>query len=143
MPRRAAADIPPLTEVDRPDPPPDLSKGAAAIWRKTVASMKATWFTPETHDLLARYCGAMAESKRLEAELSRLDVNDPRYERLTSRYDKMASLALSYGRALRLTPKSNRTTSDGRDALRANHEMPWEFDPSSRRRELKVKPWEG
>jgi hypothetical protein len=36
MPRRAAADIPPLTEVDRPDPPGDMPEGAAAIWRKTA-----------------------------------------------------------------------------------------------------------
>jgi hypothetical protein len=126
MPCIAAADIPPIRELDRPDPPADMSEGAAVIWRKTVASMKPTWFTPETHNLLARYCAAMAEAKRLEAEFTQLDVNDPRYERLTKRYDKMASLALSYGRALRLTPKANRTTSEGRDALRSNFPRPWE-----------------
>lgn len=129
MPRRAAADIAtlPSAEYERPSPPPDMAEAHAAIWRGAVASMRATWFTPETHDLLSRYCGAMAEAKRLEAEFSKLDVSDPRYERLTTRYEKMATLALSYGRALRLTPKSNKETkADGRDPRRSNYPRPWD-----------------
>ena len=127
MPRIAAANIPPIGEVDRPPPPADMPEAAAAIWRKTVASMKPTWFTPETHDLLARYCGAMAESKRIEAEFGRLDVSNPDYEKLTRLYDRLSATALSYARALRITPKANRTTSEARDAARSNVRKPWEY----------------
>jgi hypothetical protein len=126
MPRVPAADIPSIGQIDRPPPPEGMPEAAAAIWKKTVASMKPTWFTPETHDLLARYCGAMAESKRLEAEFSRLDVTVPDYERLTKHYDRLVAIALSYARALRITPKANRTTSEARDATRSNFRKPWE-----------------
>jgi hypothetical protein len=126
VPRIAAAHIPPIGEINRPPAPEGMSEAAAAIWKKTVASMKPTWFTPETHDLLARYCGAMAESKRLEAELGNLDVISPDYEKLTRLYDRLSATALSYARALRITPKANRTTSEGRDALRSNFRKPWE-----------------
>jgi hypothetical protein len=127
MPRVPAADIPSIGQIDRPFPPEGMPEAATAIWRKTVASMKPTWFTPETHDLLARYCGAMAESKRLEAEFSQLDVTDPNYERLTKHYDRLSAIALSYARALRITPKANRTTSEARDAVRSNFRKPWEY----------------
>lgn len=137
MPRRAAADILPVTKLDRPPAPEGMPEAAAVIWHKAVRSMKASWFTPESHDLLARYCGAMAEAARLEAEFCKLGVTDPNYERLTSRYDKLAALALSYARALRLTPKSNVTARDARSAMRSNSVMPWE-DRASRAR-----PWEG
>jgi hypothetical protein len=126
MPRVAAGDFPPARQLDRPSPPEDMSEGAAAIWRKTVASMKPTWFTPECHNLLGRYCGAMAEAKRLEAEFSKLFVTDPDYEKLTKHYDRLSALALSYARALRLTPKANRTTSEARDSQRSNFPRPWE-----------------
>jgi hypothetical protein len=131
MPRRSAAavDFMPLTaEHDRPPPPEGMPEPQAVIWRKTVASMRATWFTPECHDLLSRYCGAMAEAARLEAELPCVNVGDPLRGRVLSQYDLMAKLALAYGRALRLTPKANRvSTSDGRDPRRSNYPKPWEL----------------
>ena len=131
VPRRSAAavDFMPLTaEHDRPPPPEGMAEPQAVIWRKTVASMRATWFTPECHDLLSRYCGAMAEAARLEAELPCVNVGDPLRGRLLSQYDLMAKLALAYGRALRLTPKANRvSTADGRDPRRSNYPKPWEL----------------
>jgi hypothetical protein len=129
----------PVAKLDRPPPPEGMPEGAAAIWRKTVNSMKPSWFTPESHSLLSRFCFAMAEAARLEAVFCKLDVNNPTYERLTARYDKMAALALNYARALRLTPKSNLTARDARDARRSNSVMPWE----DRAPHSTVRPWEG
>jgi len=94
VPRRSAAavDFMPLTaEHDRPPPPEGMPEPQAAIWRKTVASMRATWFTPECHDLLSRYCGAMAEAARLEAELPCVKVGDPLRGRLLSQYDLIST----------------------------------------------------
>jgi len=129
MPRRAAADVvvPIIEEVDRPPPPADMSEAAAVVWRSTVANMSAKWFTPETHSLLGTYCTLTAEIKRLEVEFTRLDVTDPQYERLTARHDKMAAQALSYARALRLTPRANQTARDARDAQRSNSPKPWQL----------------
>jgi hypothetical protein len=137
MPRRSRNDIPPIAELDRPSPPADMPEAAAVVWRKAVGSMKPQWFGPEMHDLLCVYCGAMAEVKRLQAEFGGLNVNDPRYERLTARHDKMAAQALAYARALRLTPRGN-SPRDCRDNGRHfEGAAPW--DRTARRQ---VQPWE-
>src|SRR6516225_635615 len=89
MPRKSANQIAmedvsafiPGGKDQRPDPPPDMSTSAAAVWRDVVASMKARHFTKETHALLARYCHAMAECGRLESELDRVGCGLPAYDR--------------------------------------------------------------
>jgi hypothetical protein len=120
MPRRSAVEadfMHLMPAADRPEPPPDLPDAQAVIWKKTVNSMRATWFTPECHDLLRRYCFCMSESARLEAELGRVGPGLPSYDRIAVRYSEMSKLALSYGRALRLTPRANKeSTADGREA---------------------------
>jgi hypothetical protein len=104
-----------------------MPEAQAAIWNATVKAMRATWFGPESLALLARYCGAMVEADRLEAELFRTPIHLPAYDRLRAAYNEMAKLALNYGRALRLTPKSNKETkADGRDPRRSNFPRPWD-----------------
>ena len=146
MPRKSANQIAmedvsafiPGGKDQRPDPPPDMSTSAAAVWRDVVASMKARHFTKETHALLARYCHAMAECGRLEAELASVGVGLPSYDRLSQRLNGTMTVALSYARALRLTPKSNlESRADGRDPHRTMGSKPWEWDGTdSPRRKL-------
>jgi len=56
-----------------------MGEAAAAIWRGVVGAMRSRWFTGENRDLLVRYCNAMAS--RLEAELARVGVGLPSYDR--------------------------------------------------------------
>lgn len=58
-----------------------MGEAAAAIWRSVVGAMRSRWFTGENRDLLVRYCNAMAEASRLEAELARVGVGLPSYDR--------------------------------------------------------------
>jgi hypothetical protein len=144
MPRRSASDIalsPLLVPADdRPERPADMGEAAAAIWRGVVGAMRSRWFTGENRDLLVRYCNAMAEASRLEAELARVGVGLPSYDRLSQRYNAMATLALSYARALRLTPRANKESKiDDRDARRSNYPRPWEHPPPARPQK---KPWD-
>src|SRR5262249_23992707 len=82
----------------------------------------------------------MAEASRLEAELAGVGVGLPSYDRLSQRYNAMATLELSYASALRLTPRANKESKiDGRDARRSNYPRPWE-DPSPARPQKK--PWD-
>ena len=85
MPRHSASDIalsPLLVPADdRPEPPANMGEAAAAIWRGVVGAMRSRWFTGENRDLLVRYCNAMAEASRLEAELARVGVGLPSYDR--------------------------------------------------------------
>jgi hypothetical protein len=126
MPRRAAADILPIGEIDRPPPPEGMSAVAATIWRAVVDNMRERWVAPESFAILETYCTLTAEKKRLELEFSKLPVTDPQYERLTARHDKMAAQALAHARSLRLTPRSNVTNREARDPLRGI-KKPWEL----------------
>ena len=124
---------------DRPDPPADMPEAQAAIWRAVVSAMRPGWFSRETHDQLARYCHAMVECARLEAELVRIGVESEDYGRMSKRRNATAASALSYARALRITPHSNRENKlDGRDAGRSLHPRPWELDDAS----VPRRPWE-
>jgi hypothetical protein len=131
MPRRSAADIDfaPLIAPadDRPAPPADMGEAARAIWNDVVSAMRSRWFTRENVELLARYAHAMAETRRLEAELDRTSVSFPAYDRISQRLNATATLALSYARALRITPRGNKESKvDGRDSRRSNLPKPWE-----------------
>jgi hypothetical protein len=138
MPRQSAnglaTPVLPWAKIERPGPPESMPEPAAAIWRQIVSSMRPKWFTPETHDLLSRYCGAMAEAARLETALTRVGMGLPSYDRLAVRYDQMCKLALAYARALRITPRANKETkTDGRDPRRSNWPKPWEWEPDDDR----------
>jgi hypothetical protein len=114
---------------ERPDPPAGMSEAAAAVWRAATSSMRPGWFSPETFALLERYCAAMTETARLEAQLARTAVEDPSYDRLSKHRNATATSALSYARALRITPHSNRENKlDGRDRARSLYRRPWELD---------------
>jgi hypothetical protein len=124
---------------ERPDPPADMPADQAAVWRDVVSAMRPRWFSKESHALLARYCCAQVECARIERELATLPVGSPDYDRLSSRRNATAASALSYARALRITPHSNkREKVDARDAARSIHPKPWELDDDRPRR----KPWE-
>ena len=124
---------------DRPDPPADMPEAQAAIWRAVVSAMRPGWFSRETHDQLARYCHAMVECARLEAELVRIGVESEDYGRMSKRRNATAASALSYARALRITPHSNKyNLVKGRDPGRSLFRRPWEGGDGGELR----KPWE-
>ena len=127
---------------DRPDPPADMPEAQGAIWRAVVSAMRPGWFSRETHDQLARYCHAMVECARLEAELVRIGVKSEDYDQLSKRRNATAASALSYARALRITPHSNKyNLVKGRDPGRSLYRRPWEGDGDGDANELR-KPWE-
>src|SRR5262245_8150660 len=113
---------------ERPEPPADMTVEAAVVLRDVVASMKARHFTRETLALLARYCNLMGECARLEVALAGTGVDGPNHDRLNQRLTSTALAALSYARALLLTPKSNlETRGDARDPHRTTGLKPWEL----------------
>src|SRR5215831_13188622 len=115
----------------------------AAIWRAVVSAMRPGWFSRETHEQLARYCYAMVEAARLEAEIVRAGVGSPDYDQLSKRRNATAASALSYARALRITPHSNKyNLKTGRDpAARSLSPRPWE-QRGDGGDEPRRRPWE-
>ena len=149
MPRKSANEI--ATEVvvapapfkhERPDPPNGMPLPQAAIWRDAVSSMRAGWFSRETHALLCRYCSSMAECERLEAELARMDIASPEYDRVSKRRSATATTALAYARSLKITPLSNKcNTANARDAGRSLYARPWQ-QRGDDGDEPRKRPWE-
>ena len=137
MPRKSAAQLAaeeasaslPGGKLDRPDPPLDMLEVAAAIWRDTVASMKPRHFTRETWPLLTRYCNSMALCNQLEVELTRIAIQQREHGEVLKKLNSTAATALTYARALRLTPKSNvETRGNTRDPHRTMGRQLWEPD---------------
>jgi hypothetical protein len=137
MPRKSAAQLAaeearaflPGGKADRPDPPLDMLEVAAAIWRDTVASMKPRHFTRETWPLLTRYCNSMALCNQLEVELTRIAIQQREHGEVLKKLNSTAATALTYARALRLTPKSNvETRGNTRDPHRLMGRRLWEPD---------------
>jgi phage terminase small subunit len=149
MPRRSsrelemeglAAGIAAGMNYGRPEPPAGMSEAAAKIWRDAVSSMKEMHFSRETHALLTRYCNAMVECERLEAELAGIEPKSIRYDPISKRLTATASVALAYARALRLTPKSSLEGKRGqvRDPHRTLRPKLWERSSASETK----KPWD-
>ena len=148
MPRRSraelemeglAAGIGNALNYGRPEPPAGMLEAAAKVWRDSVVSMKEMHFSRETHALLSRYCNAMMECERLEAELIKIDPKSERYDQISKRLTTTASVALAYARSLRLTPKSSLEGKRGqvRDPHRTLGPKLWETGG-----EAVKKPWD-
>jgi hypothetical protein len=121
---------------ERPAPPKGMPKAQSDIWDAVVRSMRPRWFSPETHEQLSRYCYAMAECARLELELACLQISAPEYERISKLLAASAARALSYARALRITPVSNRENKnilDARDGARSLYPKPWDLGRAPRK----------
>jgi hypothetical protein len=123
----ASLSIVPVTGIQRPEPPPEFTPVEAAVWTATVRAMKPTWFGPETHPLLSAYCFHVVTANELQAQLRTLTTGDREYRALLAALRAETKIMLAVARALRLTPRSNRYASDGRDGGRF-HPRPWELD---------------
>src|SRR5262249_4665781 len=89
MPPRPAADIPPIGEIDHPQPPAGMAPEAAEIWNCVVGSMRAAWVGPEAFQILARYCFSQAEAAKLEGEMLATPMTDPSRPGLVKQYREM------------------------------------------------------
>jgi hypothetical protein len=64
------------------------------------------WFAPEQVDLLALYCGHVAEAHRLRQAARDEGATIEVFAKLTAMAQRESALALAYGRAMRLTVQS-------------------------------------
>ena len=112
MPRqsRAARSIPP--PIGRSTPllaaPTDLSPTERAEWRRAVDAMPAGFFGQEATPMIARYVRHLRRAAELDALLGHTDPGGDlmRYTRIAAAAREESRLALTLGRALRLTPAS-------------------------------------
>ena len=79
--------VPPVLDGDgRAMPPAELDEDAAAVWTQITQALPADWFPPESLPLLTSLCGDISTSKRVSAELARLNSlkSDEAFKRFAS-----------------------------------------------------------
>jgi hypothetical protein len=126
--RKSAAQLAvvPISAVQRPEPPEELSEEEAAIWRATVGGMRPDWFGPETWPLLTAYCSHAALAQCLRVTLQRMTPGDKGFGRLAAMQTRESKTMASLATKLRITPQANRQSArDGRNASWGP--KPWEF----------------
>ena len=123
----ASLSIVPVSGIQRPEPPPELSPEESAVWTATTRAMKPDWFGPETHPMLSGYCFHVVQADMVAAQLRTVTITTPDYRRLLALHRAETKIILSIATKLRLTPRSNRYAGDGRDGGRF-HPRPWELD---------------
>lgn len=69
--RKSAARLATVTTLpgQRPAAPKSLTPGEAKVWKATVATKPANWFTADSHPLLIGYCRAVVMADQLSVEL--------------------------------------------------------------------------
>jgi len=107
----ASLSIVPVTGIQRPEPPPELSAEESAVWTATTRAMKPDWFGPETHPILAAYCLHLVTANMVAQRLRTTTIDAPDFRQLAAMHRSETKTVLSI---LRLTPRGNRYAGDGR-----------------------------
>lgn len=140
MPRQAKPEIIKIA-VDntnkKPSPPSSMNKEAKAVWKKTVDTLPAGWFTDETLALLGNYCTHIAEGNRLSTLLQKYRADFDEYEiildddklktvdKLLKMIERESRAAVSLATKLRITQQSTRSSYSKKEDV-SQIKKPWE-----------------
>lgn len=126
--------VPPVLDGDgRAMPPAELDEDAAAVWTQITQALPADWFPPELLPLLTSLCGDISTSKRVSAELARLNSlkSDEAFKRFASLARLKVALSGSIANLstrLQLTNQSRLTAKRASAfAETARHPRPWDI----------------
>ncbi len=125
--------VSPLSVVERPKPPAELTPEQAAEWKSVVERLPADWFGRETWGLLAQYCRHVVAARRV-SELIRTCEGSDRFS--VEDYDRLLKMQEREGRALSAMATRMRITQHStydKKKKRAMNESgkPWETSEKS------------
>ncbi len=118
----------------RPDPPEHLGEGAVKVWRATVNSLPADWFSPGTLPLLEAFCGLTVSQhntimavQRIEREAN--DFQRDEWGRVLKQLGELSGRIATLATRMRLTPQSRYGARGADTAARSVGDVPkpWEF----------------
>lgn len=112
--------------LQRPEPPPGLSKRNAQVWRDLVGSMPAGWFSPETHPLLEFLCYHIVVCERTQEMLNRRNLTPGQFTALSSSLRAETNTVVSLYTQLRLSPKSRQEATPKDTSHTRGERLPWE-----------------
>lgn len=125
-----------LIETRRPAPPPELNEAEGEVWRDTVGTMPAGWFSRAQYPILVAYCRHTVRATQLAREVAKF-----RPEWITEaggleRLDKLLSMAeretrtvTACARSMRLTHQAQiqpRGAGRALTKMSADNPRPWE-----------------
>jgi len=115
MPRRSKLDVAmnlrPVLPGDRPAPPDYLRDDAKEEWRRVIDRMPPRWFTAVELGVLEQRCWTICCCREIAAEIDNIktsNAEDPRLDRLISRYARLAPLTVRQSRYLKLPAENQR-----------------------------------
>ena len=122
----------PISAHERPEPPVDLTPEQRVEWISVVNSLRAEWFPPETHSVLAQYCKHAVAAKHVAELIRELESHDQidvaEYDRLLKMQERESRILVSLATKMRITQQStwsdHKTKSDGKGKVKS----PWESD---------------
>lgn len=121
---------------ERPEPPAELSGGAAEVWRRTVASEPADFFkTAALRTMLADYCRHVEAGDILGAQIDAFDMDWLKSDDGLKRYDML----------LKLRERETRSSADKATKLRLTNQSrytPGAAATAAKREGVERKPWE-
>lgn len=128
--------VPDYTPATMHAPPPCLTAAQGEVWKATIASRAADWFTPDTFPVLISYCKAVVEHERVSKLLDEFDTEClklqddealKQYERLSRLQDMHGRALVLYARTMRLTHQS-RVEKDAKGNRPLTKARPWVVD---------------
>lgn len=132
----ASKEIKPITAVNRPNSPSELSKEQAIEWNAVVARLPADWFPRETHGLLIQYCRHVVNARTLSKQIEKFPAASlgkedglKRFDKLTAMHEREGRAASSLATRLRITQQTQRTPGSAATAVKKSgtSKKPWEF----------------
>lgn len=94
------------------DPPADLDRSAAAIWRELIAATPPSLLSLRDKELLRSYCSLAAVQKKLLAHIGAMSAEELIESPAVKRADQLASRLTSMAAKLKLTPLAQAAAPD-------------------------------
>lgn len=124
-----------LETIERPNCPHDLTDEESEVWFTVVNRLPADWFPAETHPLLAQYCRATIQARRvaelIEQATSDIDpeTKEPTltvsaYDRLLKMQARQSATLASLATKMRISQQA--TTNHRGNKKQVSPKKPWE-----------------
>lgn len=120
----------PISAVERPEPPSDLTPEQRLEWIYVVNSVRADWFSDETHRMLAQYCKHVVTANHIaqliEQEEGEKEIDLERYDKLLKMQERESRAILALARSMRLTQQATYHQEKTKQSKSNKAKAPWE-----------------
>lgn len=132
--RKSGAEIAvtsPVSVMERPQAPLELTPDETLEWEAIVDTMPADWFTRETHGLLKQYCRHVVMACRvaqlIDGEMAREEVDYAALDKLGQMQARETAAIKAMAASMRISQQASYTTkSAGTQKNNRTVKRPWE-----------------